>query len=146
MYSFFKQCHIILITTDSHFNYGVILLQDYVEYAILPFHINWRISFSLFTKEIVGLYIKQSWTKHLMPNKKDRNSNLQNPQKAGCRNKCLLSQSTYDEMGGDKRSLRGLQATWPGLYIYTQDILSQKMYKLRTKIEVIHLPSWTCCE
>lgn len=58
MYSFFKQCHIILITTDSHWNYGVILLQDYVEYAILPSHINWRISFSLFTKEIVGLYIK----------------------------------------------------------------------------------------
>lgn len=60
MYSFFKQCHVILITTDLHLNYGVIFLQDCVEYAILPFHINWKVSFSLFTKEIVGLYIRLS--------------------------------------------------------------------------------------
>lgn len=77
-------------------------------------------------KRNCGVLYKAKWTKHLMPNKKDRNSNLQNPQKAGYRNKCLSSQSTYDEMGGDKRSLRGLQATWPGLHICTQGILSQK--------------------
>lgn len=84
-------------------------------------------------KRNCGVVDKAKCTKHLMPNEKNRNSILQNLQKAGRRKKCLLSQSTYDEMGGDKRSLRGLQATWPRLHICTQGILSQTMYKLRTK-------------
>lgn len=124
----------------SHFSSGLC----WICYFAFPYKLKGQ--FLTVYKRNCGVIYKTKWTKHLMPNKKDSSSNLQNPQKAGCRNKCLLSQSTYDEMGGDKRSLRGLQAMWPCLHICTQGILSQKMYKLRTKTEVIRLPSWTCCE
>lgn len=91
-------------------------------YFAFPY--KWKGQFLTVYKRNCGVVDKVKWTKHLMPHKKDRNSNLQNPQKAVPRNKCLLSQSTYDEMGEDKRSHRGLQATWSGSHICTRHPIS----------------------
>lgn len=145
MCPFFKQCQVMLVTIGldclafelwNHSSSGLCW------YAILPFHINWIFSFSLSTKEIVGLEIGLSGQNPWCPIRRTEIGIFRNHRKQNVETRVCYPRTFIERWETEKRILRSSQARWLTHLHIRKDIISQKMYNERTKNRSYPLTPW----